>query len=117
MTFCSIAKSDSERERRRKLLAPIPPLESFFPWRLSCFTPPRLKSLQLIVSSFKLDDGTHGEDNLSEDLTGPIFQELRDPETLKKAFLDPELRTVCWPNGADSAPEFLRSLVSEKRRG
>lgn len=63
----------------------------------------------------QFDDGTHGVANLSEELTGPIFEELRDPETFKQAFLDPELRTVCWPNGADFAPEFLKSLVLGKQ--
>jgi hypothetical protein len=52
---------------------------------------------------------------LSPELTGAIFAELRDPKKFKEAYLDPELRTVCWPNGADFAPEFLRSLVSEKQ--
>lgn len=61
------------------------------------------------------DDGTHGEVNLSAELTGPIFEELRDPEQFKQAYVDPELRTVCWPNGADFAPEFLRSLVLAKQ--
>ena len=65
----------------------------------------------------QFNDGTHGEVNLSEELTGAIFAELRDPDKFKEAYLDPELRTVCWPNGADFAPEFLRSLVSEKQRG
>jgi hypothetical protein len=67
--------------------------------------------------TLEFDDGTHGEANLSAELTGPIFEELQDPETFKQAYIDPELRTVCWPNGADFAPEFLRSLVSEKQRG
>jgi hypothetical protein len=62
------------------------------------------------------NDGTHGEVDLSAELAGVIFEELRDPEKFKHAYLDPELRTVCWPNGADFAPEFLRSLVSEKQR-
>jgi hypothetical protein len=53
--------------------------------------------------------------DLSAELTGPIFDELRDPEKFQEAYLDPELRTVCWPNGADFAPEFLRSLVSAKQ--
>jgi hypothetical protein len=53
--------------------------------------------------------------DLSAELTGAIFAELRDPKKFKEAYLDPELRTVCWPNGADFAPEFLRSLVSEKQ--
>ena len=73
-----------------------------------------------VISGHTLDlqfnDGTHGEVDLSTELTGAIFAELRDPEKFKEAYLDPELRTVCWPNGADFAPEFLRSLVSEKQR-
>lgn len=63
----------------------------------------------------QFDDGTHGEVDLAAELTGPIFEELLDPETFKEAYLDPELRTVCWPNGADFAPEFLRSLVLQKQ--
>ena len=65
--------------------------------------------------SLQFNDGTHGDVDLSAELTGPIFEELRDPETFKQAHLDPELRTVCWPNGADFAPEFLRSLVLERQ--
>ena len=65
--------------------------------------------------SLQFNDETHGDVGLSTELTGPIFEELRDPQKFKQAYLDPELRTVCWPNGADFAPEFLRSLVSEKQ--
>ncbi|MBM5815989.1 MAG: DUF2442 domain-containing protein [Cyanobacteria bacterium K_Offshore_surface_m2_239] len=63
----------------------------------------------------QFNDGTHGEVNLAAELTGPMFEPLRDPEQFKQAFLDPELRTVCWPNGADFAPEFLKSLVLAKQ--
>ena len=76
-------------------------------------TSAQVTSAHCLVLQF--NDGTHGEVNLSDELTGPIFEELRDPETFKQAFLDPELRTVCWPNGADFAPEFLKRLVLAKQ--
>ena len=63
----------------------------------------------------QFNDGTHGEANVAADLKGPIFEELLDPEKFSAAYLDPELHTVCWPNGADLAPEFLRSLVLQKQ--
>lgn len=63
----------------------------------------------------KFDDGTHCEVNLAAELTGPIFEELLDPEHFKQAYVDPELRSVCWPNGADFAPEFLKRLVLAKQ--
>ena len=63
----------------------------------------------------QFNDGTHGEADVAAELKGPVFEELLDPDKFSEADLDPELRTVCWPNGADLAPEFLRSLVLHKQ--
>jgi hypothetical protein len=48
---------------------------------------------------------------LTNELDGEVFEPLRDVEYFKTFKLHPELRTVVWPNGADFAPEFLRSAV------
>ena len=65
--------------------------------------------------SLQFNDGTRGEADVAEQLNGPIFEDLLDPDKFNEAYLDPELRTVCWPNGADMAPEFLRTLVLQKQ--
>jgi len=61
------------------------------------------------ISEFTLwlrfNDGTEGEIDLRDELTGPIFEPLRDPAYFKNFKVD--LDTVTWPNGADFAPEFL----------
>ena len=59
----------------------------------------------------RFDDGSEGEVDLGGELEGPIFAPLRDPALFRQVALDPELRTVTWPNGADFAPEFLRELA------
>lgn len=59
----------------------------------------------------KFSDGAEGEVDLSKELQGPIFEPLRDPEYFKGFSL--EGHTLTWPNGADFAPEFLRSLISD----
>lgn len=38
---------------------------------------------------------------------GPIFEPLRDPEFFASVRVDPEARTVVWPNGADLDPLVL----------
>ena len=53
-----------------------------------------------------------GEVDLGAHLHGAIFLALRDPSVFAAARLDPEIRTVAWPNGADFTPEFLHSLLS-----
>jgi hypothetical protein len=53
------------------------------------------------------DDGTRGEVDLEAELWGEMFEPLRNPEKFRAFRLDPELRTIVWPNGADLAPEFL----------
>lgn len=54
----------------------------------------------------KFEDGAEGEVDLSAELRGPVFEPLRDPEYFKRFTVSPDLGTICWPNGADFAPEF-----------
>lgn len=67
------------------------------------------------VSHFKVwlrfNDGVEGEVDLSRDLDGPLFEPLRDPDKFRSFAFHPELHTLVWPNGADLAPEFLRSKL------
>ena len=59
----------------------------------------------------KFSDGVEGEVDLAGELHGPIFEPLRDIGVFRQFVVHPELRTLVWPNGADFAPEFLRSSV------
>lgn len=59
----------------------------------------------------RFSDGAEGEVNLRRELVGSIFEPLQSVETFRRFRLDPELRTLVWPNGADFAPEFLREKL------
>ena len=60
-----------------------------------------------LVLWLRFNDGSEGEVDLAGELGGPIFEPLRDPGYFSSFWLNPELHTVVWPNGADLAPEFL----------
>jgi hypothetical protein len=60
------------------------------------------------------DTGLHKRVNLRRELYGPIFEPLRDPAYFAQVYLDPDSRTVAWPNGADFAPDFLYHLEPEE---
>ena len=62
----------------------------------------------------RFQDGTTGEVGLAPELEGPILEPLRDPEVFKQFRVDAELHTLAWPNGADIAPERLRSVAAEQ---
>lgn len=62
----------------------------------------------------RFSDGTEGEADLAAELEGEVFLPLREVAYFARAALDPELRTVAWPNGADFAPEFLYDLVRSR---
>ena len=53
------------------------------------------------------DDGTSREINLEPMLEGEFYGPLRDPELFSKVKVDPEVRTLVWPNGADFDPAIL----------
>jgi hypothetical protein len=52
-------------------------------------------------------DGKVGTIELANELWGPMFEPLKDPDLFFQASVNPDLETVTWPNGADLAPEFL----------
>lgn len=42
-----------------------------------------------------------------------VSEPLADPAFFAQARIDPEIRTVAWPNGFDMAPETLYERASE----
>ena len=74
---------------------------------------PRVVSVRAI-DEYRLevafDDGARGVVSLEDRLFGPMFEPLRDPKVFQQAFAD-EFGAVCWPNGADLAPDALYERI------
>ena len=71
---------------------------------------PKLKTAEYL-NGYRLrltfEDGRVGELDLEDQLWGNVFEPLRDIAQFKDFRIDPELRTIVWPTGADLAPEYL----------
>ncbi len=53
------------------------------------------------------DHGVVRRIDLEPELSGDVFEPLKDPQVFAQVTVDQEAGTVVWPNGADLAPEFL----------
>ena len=60
----------------------------------------------------EFNDGFSGIADLSGRLSGPVFTSLNDVEEFQRFELVGH--TLCWQNGADFAPEYLRELAAER---
>jgi hypothetical protein len=60
----------------------------------------------------KFEDGAEGVIDLESELQGPVFAPLRKPEEFKRFTVHPVAKTLVWPNGADFAPEYLKSKMA-----
>ncbi len=75
---------------------------------------PRIEEARHVANHIvwlRFTDGAEGEVDLGNELYGEVFEPLKAPEYFKRFRLHSELRTLVWPNGADFAPEFLRSAL------
>ena len=67
-----------------------------------------------VCGSFRLrltfNDGVEKVVDLTDELTGPIFQPLQDHSFFEQVVLDRVCGTVTWPNAADFGPEALYAL-------
>jgi hypothetical protein len=66
-----------------------------------------LRVIHPYVLDLLFDNGEKKRVDLRRELYGPVFEPLIDPDYFARAFIDPDSRTVTWPNGADFAPDFL----------
>jgi hypothetical protein len=55
----------------------------------------------------QFDDGSDRVVDLSDVLWGAMGEPLRDTEYFRLVRVDPELRTIVWPNGFDLDPDVL----------
>lgn len=64
-----------------------------------------------LVAPFTLriefEDGSVQTINFEPMLRGELFGSLRDPAIFSQFAIDPEVRTLVWPNGADFDPATL----------
>ena len=55
----------------------------------------------------RFEDGVAQTINFEPLLHGQIYGTLRDPKIFSQVRIDPEIRTIVWPNGADFDPATL----------
>lgn len=63
--------------------------------------------LRPYVVHVTFDDDVERVIDLEPILVGAMYGPLRDPEIFRQVRVDPEVRTVVWPNGADFDPATL----------
>ena len=59
----------------------------------------------------EFSDGIHGVLDYADRLVGPVFEGLRDPARFAEVGID-EFGAVCWPNGADLAPDAMYARLT-----
>jgi hypothetical protein len=60
----------------------------------------------------EFDDATEQVINFLPVLAGELFGLLRDLNVFNQVRIDPEVKTLVWPNGADFDPATLRDWPS-----
>jgi len=61
----------------------------------------------------RFSDGTAGVVSVKDRLFGPVFEPLKDPALFAQVRVD-EYGAICWPNGADLAPDALYATLRGK---
>lgn len=75
---------------------------------------PRIKKIQYkkdYIFHLQYDDDFEGDVDLQSLLWGEAFDELKNKDKFKKAFIDETTGSISWPNGSDIAPETLYKKI------
>lgn len=69
-----------------------------------------------LLGGYKLhlqfDDGAHGDVDVSKLISfKEIFEPLNDEEFFSRVTVNKDIGTICWENGADLSPTYLRENI------
>lgn len=65
----------------------------------------------------QFDDGAHGQVDISELVPFKgVFEPLNDKSFFSKVSVNPDIGTICWENGADISPTYLRENIEIERQ-
>lgn len=71
-----------------------------------------VKLTQGQVLELAFEDGSRGLVDLAGYAAkGGVFQRFSDADYFRRVHVNPELGTLCWPDGVDIAPETLYALA------
>jgi len=59
----------------------------------------------------RFTDDREGTVDFKPFLWGEVFEQVRDKNYFKQAFIDKTAGTITWPNGVDIAPETLYQKI------
>jgi hypothetical protein len=71
-----------------------------------------VQPLEAYLLFVRFDDGVEGTIDIEDRLFGAIFEPLRDWDLFRQVTVD-EFGVVCWPNGADLAPDALHARLRD----
>jgi hypothetical protein len=78
----------------------------------------RVRSFEIVADyplRVRFDDNTEQTIDFLPILIGELFGPLRDLMLFNQVRIDPEVRTIVWPNGADFDPASLHDWPEHKR--
>jgi hypothetical protein len=70
----------------------------------------KVTALQGWRLAVEFSDGVGGELSMEDRLFGPVFEPLREWALFSRVYID-EFGAICWPNGADLAPDALHDRL------
>jgi hypothetical protein len=73
-----------------------------------------VKALENYRLHVKFDDGIEGIVECRDKLFGPVFEPLKDPDLFAQVSID-DFGAVCWPNGADLAPDAMHDDLRDQQ--
>lgn len=102
----------AELERDWELAQALEPLIAIAPLPSSMWSMLRVTEVTVLdppLLRVEFNDGVTREVDCGFLLHGSLGEPLRDPDYFRQVRVDPDLRTIVWPNGLDPAPELLHN--------
>jgi len=76
----------------------------------------QVKPIGEYLLRIEFSDGVIKDVDLAKELYGEVFEPLKAHDLFERVGVNPETRTIEWPNGADFAPEFLYKIGRVRKR-